>query len=193
MTQTPTIWYIHGAYSTSRTFNWIKRELPDHDAVNIDYSTYIPVARILDQLVERAEASDETFDVIGHSLGGILAVALSQRTDRVRRVVTLSTPFGGSRLAAFMQFLAPGSLMEDIQPYSNLLTTVRSTPLTIPVTSVVTTGGTSPMMFERNDGVVTISSQMALDGPTYVEHDLSHFEVLLDNDVAKKITETLWT
>lgn len=187
------IWYIHGAYSTSRTFNWIKAQLPEHQAINFDYSSYTPVNTVLEQLQDAAAKEDEPFDIVGHSLGGIFATILSQTSTKVRRVVTLSTPFGGSRMAAWLQFMAPGSLLEDIQPFSTTLRDIRNyTGPGCPMLSVVTTGGGSPVMLERNDGVVTVRSQRALKGPKYIERELNHFEVLLDPTTATAITEFLW-
>lgn len=187
---TKTIWYIHGAYSTSRAFNWLKTQLPPHEAVDIDYSSYMAVPKIIDQLVEQAESETE-FDIIGHSLGGVLAVALSQRCPKVKKVVTLSAPFGGSRVATFMQFLVPGSLLDDIQPFSPILSEVRLRGVACPVLSFVTSGGPSPLIFERNDGVVTVRSQKCLDGAQYVEVDLNHFEVLLEPATAVAIGDFL--
>ena len=190
---TKTIWYIHGAYSSSRTFNWLKEQFPEHEVVNINYSSATPVRKVLDQLIENAEREEGEFDVVGHSLGGILAVALSQNSSKVQKVVTMSSPFGGSRTATWLQFLAPGSLFEDIQPFSRLLTDVRNTGTVKPTMSIITTGSASPLMLERNDGVVTVRSQKALKGPKYIETNLSHFEVLLDPDTATNITDFLWS
>lgn len=186
------VWYLHGAHATSRSFAWIKRELPTHEHRNIEYSTDIPMRQVLTELVRMAEEADETIDIVGHSLGGVLAVALSQRFPKVRRIVTLSAPFGGSAIASMMRFIAPGTIMEDIHPHSRLLTDLRSKPVTVPVKSVVTTAGRSPLLPEPNDGVVSITSQKSLVGPTYVERTVNHFEVLLDGDSARIISEFLW-
>jgi pimeloyl-ACP methyl ester carboxylesterase len=186
------IWYIHGAYSTSKAFNWLKDKLPPHEAVNINYSSFTPIWKVLDQLVEQAEKEDQPFDIIGHSLGGILTSAISQRTTKSRRAITMSSPFGGSRMAAWIQFMAPGSLLGDIQPFSSLLTEVRELGPGCPMLSFVTTGGASPLMLEPNDGVVTVRSQKALKGPQYIDRDVNHFEILLDPDTVNSIKNFLW-
>jgi pimeloyl-ACP methyl ester carboxylesterase len=187
------IWYVHGAYSTSRAFQWLKDQLPEHRATNIDYSSQASVRAVIDQMTKVGDQEAEPFDVIGHSLGGLMAVALSKRCANVRRIATLSSPFGGSRWAAFVQFLAPGTLLGDIQPFSGLVQEVRTGDLRSPTLSVVTTGGNTPFLFEHNDGVVTLASQRALHGPRYVEISVNHFEVLLDADVAGLVKSHLWT
>lgn len=147
---------------------------------------------VLHELHQRLEEEGQEVDIVGHSLGGILAVSLAQRSRLVRRAITLSSPFGGSSLAAIMRFFAPNSIMNDVYPQSKLLVDARSKELTIPVLSVVTTGGRSPMIPEPNDGVVSILSQKALYGPEYVERSVNHFEVLLDFDTAQLISDFLW-
>ena len=147
---------------------------------------------VLHELHQKIEEGGQEIDIVGHSLGGILAVSLAQRSKLVKHVVTLSSPFGGSSLAAIMRFFAPNTIMNDVHPQSKLLVDARSNPLTIPVLSVVTTGGRSPMIPEPNDGVVSILSQKALYGPEYVERSVNHFEVLLDVDTARIISDFIW-
>lgn len=185
------VWYLHGANATSRSFAWLKRELPSHDAINIDYSSEIPMSVVLDEIEGRLR-EDEDASIIGHSLGGVLAVALAQRCPQVQRVVTISAPFGGSHIASVMRWLSPNSFMNDIYPQSRLLTGIRTKALTVPVFSIVTTGGRSPLIPEPNDGVVAVSSQRALNGPQYVVRDVNHFECLLDPETANLISEFLW-
>ncbi len=182
------VWYLHGANATSRSFAWLKRELPTHEAVNIDYSTDIPMAVVLDEIADRM-ASDPDITIVGHSLGGVLAVALSQRCSNVRQVVTMGAPFGGSNIASVMRWLSPHSFMNDIYPQSRLITGIHNKALTIPVFSIVTTGGRSPLIPEPNDGVVSVASQKALYGPHYVERGVNHFECLLDGETAQIISE----
>jgi len=46
-----------------------------------------------------------------------------------------------------------------------------------------TTSGGTPLMYEANDGVVSVASQICLKGPDYHWVDLSHFEVLIADPV----------
>lgn len=187
----PPIWYLHGAFASSRSFSWLKAQLPEHESANVEYSCAGSLGLVVDEIEKQIKEAGE-IDIVGHSLGGVFAVALSRRCPNIRRVVTMSSPFGGSRIAAFLQFITPGTFMESIQPYSSLMTEVRNGPLRAPVLSVVTTGGRSPAMPEANDGVVSLQSQRALDGPRYVELPVNHFEVLLAEETLPLIRDFLW-
>lgn len=185
------VWYIHGAFASPASFTWLKEQLPQHDVVNVEYSCGGSLSRVLEQVEERANSAKGPFDIIGHSLGGVLGVVLANRCPNVRKVVTIASPFGGSRIAAFLQFITPGNFMQDVQPLSPIMLEARQTPR-VPVLSVVTTGGRSPALPEANDGVVTLTSQTALLGPTYVERPVNHFEVLMDSELPKLIGDFLW-
>lgn len=176
------IWFIHGAHSTPRSFVWLKEKLPEHQAIDVQYETDVPVARTFAALIEMARAATEPFDIIGHSLGGLLGVRLAQECPMVRRVVTMGSPFGGSQVAQFLRFFRPNSLMDDIQPYSPFLVKLRNTPFIQPVMSLVTSGGRNAMIAGANDGIVSVASQMDIRGPRFVEVDLSHSEVLLADE-----------
>lgn len=181
---TSTVWYIHGANASPASFSYMKAQFPDHEVVDVAYDCAHPALGVLDHLTKEARASKTPFAVVGHSLGGVLGVSLAQRSSKVSRVVTLASPFGGSRAASLLRWLIPSQLLSDIAPSSKLITTLHALPVNVPVLSLVTTYGHSALMAEPNDGVVTVASQQALTGPTYVPVPKNHFEVLLCPDVA---------
>ena len=183
------VWYIHGAHATSRSFAWLKLELPYHEYVDIEYSTDNKMLDVVDSIDSRINDDGEEALIIGHSLGGVLGVAVAQRNPLVKRLVTLASPFGGSMVAAMMRFMAPNTILDDIYPQSRLMVGIHRAALTIPTLSVITTGGRSPLIAEPNDGVVSVSSQKALYGPRYVERDVNHFEVLMDLETKRLIEE----
>lgn len=185
------IWYIHGAFSSPRSFEWIKTVLPEHRAINVEYSCAGDLNGVINE-IERKALESEPFDIVGHSLGGVIGVILAQRCPQVRRVVTMASPFGGSRMAAFLQFLTPGTFMHHMQPLSPIMVEARQTPPR-PTLSLVTTGGSIPAFLEPNDGVVTLNSQRALIGASYVDVAVNHFEVLLDAQTPRLIFEFLWS
>ncbi len=183
------VWFIHGAQCSSRSFVWLKEQLPQYEAVDIDYSTEVSVSTTVRELVEQANAETEPFDIIGHSLGGLIAVAIAQKSPMVRRVVTMGSPFGGSQVAVFLRFFKPNSLMDDIQPFSPFLLRLRNRAIKVPVLSLVTTGGQSSLIGGRNDGIVSVASQTAISGPEFIETSANHSEVLLSYETVDAITE----
>lgn len=186
------IWYIHGASSTPRSFNYLKSELPAHEFEDIQYTHDRPVIRVLDALVEKIESSPVPVNLVGHSLGGVLAVAASQRSNKVANVVTMASPLGGSQVAALMRWISPSQLLDDIHPHSSLIKTVKRTPNRCTIMSIVTTGGGISMLSGENDGVVTTESQTAISGPVYLRVPVNHFEVLLCRESVELIAGHLF-
>ena len=185
---TRNILYIHGAYASPTTFSYMIDQFPEHRAVFAEYDCLTTsVDEIVSVLKAKAEEhfGNESYSVVAHSLGGVVAVKLAASGEPVEQIFTMSTPFGGSSTATFLKmvfFQTP--VFSDINPHGTTIKGVLNTEVTVPVKSVVSTGGGSPLMREANDGVVTVASQTRLEGPEYHEVDLNHFEVVLDKSVA---------
>ncbi|RYD62074.1 MAG: alpha/beta fold hydrolase [Verrucomicrobiaceae bacterium] len=186
------IWYIHGASSTARSFNYIKSELPVHEFEDIEYTHAHPVTRVVDAVVARLESSPVPVTLIGHSLGGVIAVAASQRSQNVRNVVTMASPFGGSQVASLMRWISPSQLLDDIHPHSPLIRAVKRAKNRVHIMSIVTTGGGISLISGENDGVVTTESQTSILGPVYLRVPVNHFEVLLCRESVELIAGHLF-
>lgn len=189
----PIIWYIHGASSTPRAFNWLRTELPNHTRVDIAYSDN-EIGDIIARLEEQLDTTAGKISIVGHSLGGVIGVALSQKSKKVSKVFTISAPFGGSEVATYLRWVSLDPLLSHVHPRSPLVRSVLTTPLQAPVMSVVTTSSRFPLSIisPKNDGVVTYASQMSLSGPIYRELHLNHFEVLLAKETADYMNEFLF-
>lgn len=185
-----TIWYIHGAASTPLSFNWMKINLPPHVAVDIVYESETPLEETVNRLRIQASKCSNPPVIIGHSLGGVIAAAIAQ-TVPVEKVVSLASPFGGSFAASLMRWFLPSQLFRDISQQSVILSALRHKKISAPMLSFVTDSNLT-IMGEKTDGVVTVSSQKALDGPTYVTVPYNHFEVLLAPDVIKRINNFIF-
>lgn len=181
----PLVWYIHGAGSTSLSFNWMKARLPTHEAVDINYTTIKPLAETISYLREQAAAASRPVNIIGHSLGGVIAAAVAQEAP-VSKIVTMGSPFGGSFAASVIRWFAPTQLMRDVSQQSPVLAALRRNPPTTPILSFVTDSNFT-ILGERTDGVVTVDSQTTLKGPKYVTMPVNHFEVLLHPEVVDGI------
>lgn len=181
----PQIWFIHGAASSPLSFNWLKGNLRAHEPVDVVYDNVTPLIETIDYLrLEVAKCTQPPL-IVGHSLGGIIAASIAQTTP-VNKIVTLGTPFGGSFAASVLSWFLPTQLMRDISQQSPVLTSLRRAPPKVPILSFVTDSNLL-VMGERTDGVVTVRSQTALDGPNYVTVPISHFEVLMSPAVASEI------
>lgn len=186
------VWYVHGANSTPVSFNYIRHRLPDHTYREIAYNHRGPVMHVVDALVEAVEASPTPVTLVGHSLGGVIAVAAAQRSAKVDKVCTIASPLGGSKVASLMRWIAPSQLLEDIHPYAPLISQVRNGRLKVPTMSIVTIAGHNNMIAGENDGVVTVDSQEAIIGPVYIRLRMNHFEVLLSDDAVDLVSGFLF-
>ena len=190
------ILYIHGANMSPVSFTLIQTIIGSHNALAPVYSIDKPLDKNIRRIARlaRKEFREEPFDIISHSLGGIIAILLLRTRLNIGRIVTLSTPLGGSEAAASLRYMYPRyQLYKDIDPSSDIIKKANNQKLKVPVLSVITTGGnsTTPFMKEDNDTVVTVSSQTASDNPEFYYIDLNHFEVLLSVEVADKIKSFL--
>lgn len=198
------LWIIHGANSTPLSFSYILDQLTedyrfqDWHVVRISYDCQDNLPALVEQLSTQMPRDKEIF-LLGHSLGGVLAVAASQAVKftnpsvTIKAVVTLSSPLGGSESATYLQWLFPGyHLFRNIAPSSKLISGVKSVGAVVPTLSLVTSAGNNPLFHEANDGVVTVKSQRSLDKATFIEVPYNHFEVLLNPDVVDHIKNVLF-
>ena len=156
------------------------------------YSVENPLEKNIKRITRlaRKEFKDQQFDIVSHSLGGIIAIMLLKTKLNIAKIVTISTPLGGSEAAASLRFMySTYQLYKDISPGSDIIKKAKNMKLKVPVLAIVTTGGNSciPFMSEENDTIVTVASQAAADNPEYYYVDLNHFEVLMSGEVANKI------
>jgi pimeloyl-ACP methyl ester carboxylesterase len=111
----------------------------------------------------------DTCHLVAHSMGGLVARhTLSQPgTGFVRRLVTVSTPWGGHDAAAsgIRHLKKPVPSWLDVAPDSAFLTSLYATPLPAGTTHHLIYGSISKGPFwlkGENDGVVTVASETDL-------------------------------
>lgn len=185
--------YLHGLNSTHSSFSYIIKGLPEHHAHLINYQSHQPLSDSIDQVLKQLPKG-ETFTFIGHSLGGVIATLIAaDNVERVDRLVTISSPFNGSRAASTLRWI-PGCLpvINDIVPRSALISRLGELELKVPTISIISTGGHLPTSPEPNDSVVSVSSQKALRFGKKIEVKANHFEVLLSDVTVNHIRKFLW-
>ncbi len=159
--------YIHGANSSPRSFKYIQKHLPEHNALNISYSVNTPLQENT-SLIKKAiynEFGDEKISFVSHSLGGLIALKL-HHDKNVDRTFTMSAPFGGSKIVEYFRWICPKyQMFEDVKTSSSTIREIRNMTFITPVLSIVTTSGGNPLIGDPNDGTITIQSQMAINGP----------------------------
>ena len=183
--------YIHGASATSESFNYIRKQIKGKDLV-INYDSRNGFENNLEDMKQTLSKCTDIF-FIAHSLGGIYSLHLANAMpDQVVGAVTLSTPYGGAEVADYAKYFLPFSrLMREIGPSSWVMKQADKIKIQHPWTNVVTVTGQSPWLLEKNDGVVTISSQRHHADMELVEVDYNHYEVVLSEQVVSIIKERI--
>ena len=148
------IW-IHGANQTSLSFNYLREKTKFANEILVNYSSSDHFTYNLDKISEQIQNKGPHF-VIGHSMGGLYALHLTQM-HRIVAGVSISTPFAGSWTADWAKYVVPSyPLFRDIGR--------RSGP---------------------NDGVVTIESMKARTDMTQIEVAHTHYETMCSIQVAE--------
>ena len=155
---------IHGAWSTSNTFNCLINAIESTENLTIIKINYDCQKHSLSEIISRIKKELTSFKqptiVVGHSLGGIIALSLEQEPS-IKRIITLASPISGLQYPkiaeAFLSFRAP--IIKDITYDSKFMMNLRKKKFKKPIDILVSTSGYNPMILEKNDGVVTVSSQ----------------------------------
>ena len=173
---------IHGANQTSKSFVYIKQQLPNWRFVDVDYDSHESFDNNLKRMTSQLKHLGPVF-IVGHSLGGVYAAHLTQYINVVG-AVTLASPYGGSGMADWARYLVPGfQLLKDIGRRSKPIVELQNIQITVPWLQVVGTRGNVPWMPEPNDGVLTLESVRAMPGIEYVELPVNHYEIVCDDNV----------
>ncbi|WP_037681236.1 triacylglycerol lipase [Streptomyces griseus] len=129
----PPVVLLHGFIDNRSVFVLLRRSLAQHGRQQIESLNYSPLtcdirtaAELLGRHIEEicARTGSERVDVVGHSLGGLIARYYVQRLGgdlRVDTLVTLGTPHAGTRVAPLanahpiVRQMRPGSeVMEEL-------------------------------------------------------------------------------
>ncbi len=192
--RTPII-FVHGLYHNHTAWylylRWFRHWGWNHvKAVNLrgKFRSIQDFTHILAEEVEQvlAETGSEKVDLVGHSMGGLVIrsyLADSFATTKVRRVVTLGSPHGGSKLAV----LGPGMATKEMIPGSSFLQTLNQ-DVQIPE------GGRFYAIYTIVDNMVlpNESAQLAWEGVQNLENGIvNHIGLLFCKHTARLVRQCL--
>lgn len=181
------IW-IHGANQSSLSFQYIRQHTNFAKEIFVNYSSMNKFYDNLEMITEEVKGRGPHF-VIGHSLGGLYALHLTQYI-RVLGGVSISTPFAGSSTADWAKYIVPNyPLFRDIGRKADPIRTAQEIKLEIPWTQIVSTTGHVPYHGGPNDGVVTIESMKSRTDMRHVQVQHTHYETMCSDQVAEIILE----
>ncbi|MFE7120616.1 esterase/lipase family protein [Streptomyces sp. NPDC057654] len=127
----PPVLLLHGFIDNRSVFVLLRRYLRQHGWPQVESLNYSPLtcdiraaAELLGRHVEElcARTGCGRVDVVGHSLGGLIARYYAQRLGgdaRIRTLVTLGTPHGGTRA---VPLLSAHPLVRQMRPDSPVIT-----------------------------------------------------------------------
>jgi triacylglycerol lipase len=183
----PPVLLINGYLSTRGSLHLLERRLHERHHTVLTYrlprmnlgdirDSAALIARKVESLV--AQTGVTSVDIVGHSLGGLVGLYYVKRLGgrhRVRRLILLGTPAGGTWSALLALFTAPiGRAGLQLLPASPFLRELRETPLP-PGVEVISVGGS-------RDYFAPLASTV-LDGVRHVALPTGHSGLLVDEAV----------
>ena len=187
--------FLHGAWSSSKVFNYILKCLKYKGSYTlIDYSSKIRFTENLELLYQQVQDLQNVF-FIAHSFGGIYASHLAEKLgDKCIGGVTLATPYGGIEGSHVLSMMFPSEgIFKDIASSSRAIKKIAHVQLPENWTSVVCESNSGvPWIKEPSDGVVTLNSQTARVFNNTVKVAAGHHEVLQDPVAVDIIKERLY-
>ena len=172
---------IHGAYSSPFIFNYMKKELPqNYEWQFFDYRKNPEghMGPLIDQL---QKCIKDECHVIGHSMGGILALWLGESLA-IRSITTIATPLDGLDISIFQAMLTRSPYVKEMAHGSKFLKHIHNQPYCVPVQHLITTKGYNPFIYEESDGVVTMKSQRGWSVGDIHDIPANHAEVMMHDD-----------
>jgi pimeloyl-ACP methyl ester carboxylesterase len=194
-TSGPPVLVIHGYLATKGSLHLLEQQLAKRGHVVMSFR-FGPinlgdirdsaglVARKVESIVAQTGVSH--VDIVGHSMGGLVALHYVKRLGgrhRVRRLVLLGTPAQGTWSALFGLITAPLGLASlQLLPGSPFLKELAETPLPKGV-DVVSIGA-------LRDWLAPVATT-ALEGVRQVALPTSHSGLLVDEAVADRVSDLL--
>jgi pimeloyl-ACP methyl ester carboxylesterase len=177
---------IHGAFSTPTIFNYARHKIKGYDWQLFDYSSNI---NDFIQVCERAvDCITEPCHVIGHSMGGMIALYLAGHHN-VKSITTIASPLDGLDVSMAQQYMSRSSFIRELRRNGNFIYELHRQAYPMPVQHIITTRGFNPYMFEDNDGVVSLSSQRGWSAGEVHEIAANHAEIM-QHDLCIKLIKT---
>lgn len=173
--------FIHGAGSTPVCFNHIRSKLLIDKEILISYKATDGLDHNLKAIKSElfSKLGDEPVNLIGHSLGGLIAVLLYHKKVPINKLVSISAPLGGSEFAVYTKWLFNSDKLIRDLGNRELFDRMRDLPIKVPHLFMVSTNGWNPGFKRPNDGVLSVASQKFLTSVKYKDFAYNHSEILL--------------
>lgn len=168
---------IHGAWSSPVSFNYLSTKVRG-DWIPCTYSPDQSLSSIIDRL---DSICDAPCVIVGHSLGGVIALNLHDNPN-VLGIATMASPLAGLQVGYLAKFMSRSGLICDVASDSGIMRATRTRSYSKPVLHLVSTQGFNPFIYEENDGVVPLRSQRDWHCGEVVDVAANHYEILQHPD-----------
>lgn len=183
----PHVVTLHGAWSSSISFKHIASQI----SAGWQHFDYDHRNEGMRQIMQRARDSIiQPSVLIGHSLGGMVALALDEH-PMVRGIITLASPLTGLDLNLIQVYLSRSGLVSEITNRSHLVRDIHRHQYQKPVLHLVANRGYNPFIYEQNDGVLPYKVQTGWGCGDFQEIAANHYEILQSDETLHQITEFL--
>jgi pimeloyl-ACP methyl ester carboxylesterase len=181
----PRLAFIHGLNSSYRSFAFLVHQLELSRPILINYNSHGRVENSINDILKFLPKNEELI-LIGHSLGGLIAALITTRKlVNVSRLVTISAPIAGSKIAGYARWIASIPSLNDIAPNAPVIRELISSEITVPTLSIVSAGGGLPGA--PNDGIISVASQKAIRNAKHLEIKANHFEIMMHEQMHEAI------
>ena len=184
----PPLLLVHGYGCSRAAWGWLRHRLEARgwvvatinlEPIYTDIEHYIePLARRIDEVLASTGAARLT--LVGHSMGGLVVRAYLRRysAEKVFRVVTLGTPYGGSELAR----IGFGANGRQMVPGNDWLTRLAEDAVRVETTT----------LYSPHDNYVMPQTNLILPGAPHRALDgLGHLAMLYSPRVADALFDAL--
>jgi pimeloyl-ACP methyl ester carboxylesterase len=150
---------IHGAFSTPVIFNYLVDKCGPYKITCVDYSEHAhTIQEAVDHLRWVISKQTSPFHLVGHSMGGLLALALKDLSG-VESISTIATPLCGLEYNFLLYWLNTSALVSDLYHFHPFVRNLHNQTYDLPIQHLISTRGHNPLIWQPNDGVVTLASQ----------------------------------
>mgnify|MGYP003344735501 CR=1 FL=1 len=178
---------IHGAWSSSISFNYLKSKTKAKNWSLIDYDHRVDDWNSI--MAKTIGHMREPYIAIGHSLGGMVALHMSQDT-LCKGIITLASPLAGLDLNLIQTYLSRSTLIGCIASTSKQIKEIHALNYGhVPVLHLIATKGYNPFIYENSDGVLPVKVQTGWSCGDMVEIAANHYEILQSNDTLAAIKD----
>lgn len=185
--------FIPGAYSTQTGFNYLKNKLhlPEKNVYGVEYDVddglSYNVQKIKNYIINNNIAS-QPINIISHSMGGLITVLLYREGIEINKLISMSAPLGGSKLAHYAKLWTNNKVLHDLGN-KKLFSDIKNLDIKCKNMFFVTTKGIKNDFNYHNDCVVSVESQTAINNVNYHKVNFTHSEILQSPDVARSIRD----